>query len=514
MLDLWPLLRKNEYIMRKPGILKTCHPAVILFLGLTVAQVIATIQVYLSNLDLYRTVTSVAAAGYLAIPNQHVWGSLQKFSPAFWGGLFFTFTIGAGITLGAMAAAWVWVRLFRRKKSILLLGGLVWTGLMLLVNSNGFSVMPTLYFLLITPAVFALTTVRESDPSGPSGKFRRWVHLIPVPLLALLWFTQFDDTLFLDLRDNLLLSNHFGRKFSEFYYSYTLYPAQVFKALNHKTIKTGRIQNMQSRSMNQRIGRQLIANDYLPLSESADVDLTILQHKDDLMLQADGRRIFQVPIDQFIADSAKVLRRFSAACDRHAIFRQFTFWSLLIGFPVSLYLIIHAAFYYPGHFFLGRSASARTASIICLLVGITVLIIFQSNRSRGIAVEDIAKSLSSNHWQTRVAALKLIARKELDIPGYPPYPLLHKSRQPQERYWLVRTLAFSRRPETLGDLLELMNDDNLNVRTMALYALGLRRDPRAIKPILEKIKNSENWYDQMYAYKALRSLGWKQKRSH
>jgi hypothetical protein len=181
---------------------------------------------------------------------------------------------------------------------------------------------------------------------------------------------------------------------------------------------------------------------------------------------------------------------------------------------VSLYMIMHAAFYYLGYFIIGRNTSAWTASIICLVVGISVLIYFQSNRSRGIAVQDISKSLSSSHWQTRIAALKLIAQKKMEIAGYPSYPLLQKNLPPRERYWLVRTLAFSQRPETLRDLLEFMNDDNLNVRTMALYSLGLRGDPRAIRPILNKIDTSDIWYDQMYAYKALRSLGWKQKRSH
>jgi HEAT repeat protein len=83
----------------------------------------------------------------------------------------------------------------------------------------------------------------------------------------------------------------------------------------------------------------------------------------------------------------------------------------------------------------------------------------------------------------------------------------------QERYWLVRTLAFSRRPETFKDLLKFLNDDDLNVRTMAFKALGLRKNPRAIRPILSKIEKSDHWYDQMHAYKSLRSLGWKQTRS-
>jgi len=500
--------------MDKPRILSTSHPVAILFLGLVIAQVIATIQVYLSNLDLYYTLTTVASAGYLAIPNKHVMNMLPEFSPAFWGGLFFTFTLGAGISLGAMAAAWLWVRWFLRKRSILVFFGFVWAGLLFLVNSSGFSLMPTLYFLLIAPVVFALTAKRESMPDSQSDRIKRWVHLIPIPLLALLWFTQFDNTMFLDLRDNLLLSNTYGRKFSNFYYTYTLYPTEAFKALNQKTIKTGRINSTQAGSMNQRIGRRLISNDYLPLSDATDVDLTILQNNDYLIFQADSHQVFRIPIDQFFNNSRKVLQNFSKAGDRHAIFRQFTFLSLLIGFPVSLYMVIHAVFYYLGYLVIGRNNSALTASIICLLVGILVLIYFQSNRSRNVQIQNISESLSSNHWQTRVAALKLISQKKLEIANYQSYPLLQNNLLLQERYWLVRALAFSRRPENLRVLLEYLNDDNLNVRTMAFYALGLRGYPRAIRPIISKIEISKSWYEQMYAYKALRSLGWKQTKSH
>ena len=69
------------------------HPIELLFIGLLMAQILATVQVYLSNLDLYATVSAASVAGYLAIPNQQVMAGLQNFAPAFFGGLFFTFTI-------------------------------------------------------------------------------------------------------------------------------------------------------------------------------------------------------------------------------------------------------------------------------------------------------------------------------------------------------------------------------------------------------------------------------------
>ena len=499
--------------MKTAKLFYTSHPVVILLFGLIIAQVIGALQVYLSNLDLYNTLANVSSAGYLAIPNKNVMGRLQEIGPAFWGGLFFTFTVGAGICLGAMASAWIWVRMFQGKKTNLAFFLILWAGVMILVNSNGFVLMPTLYFLIIAPVVFSLTAVRESMIETPSNRLKRLIHFIPVPLLALLWFTQFDNQMFLDLRDNLLLSNNYGRKFSHFYYTYTLYPAEAFKALNQKTIKTARVKNVEDSSTDQRIGKLLTAYDYLPLSDTTDVDLIIHQKMDHLIFQSDNHPVFQIPTNQFLADPREVLQKFSAACDRYAVFRQITFLSLLIGFPVSIYMILHAVFYYLGYFIIGRSTSALTASIICLLIGIMVLVSFQLNRSRNIQIPNIADALSSADWQTRVAALKLIEQKKLEIASFGTYPDLIKNETPQERYWLVRALAVSRRPDTFGDLLEFLNDDNLNVRTMAFYSLGLRKDPRAIGPILSKVKKSDNWYDQMYAYKALRSLGWKQTRS-
>jgi HEAT repeat protein len=148
-----------------------------------------------------------------------------------------------------------------------------------------------------------------------------------------------------------------------------------------------------------------------------------------------------------------------------------------------------------------------------MIVGIMVLVYFQSSRSDIIDIKDISQGLESDNWQTRVAALKSIQQQKLKVADFKAYPQLLNSRIPQERYWLVKTLAYSRGPGTYEDLLTFLNDKNTNVRCMAFYALGLRKNSKAINPILERIKQSDNWYSQTYAYNALRSLGWKQTKS-
>jgi hypothetical protein len=384
---------------------------------------------------------------------------------------------------------------------------------LLLVNINGFCLLPTLYFLIIPPILFKLAARRESHWDSPSSRMQKLVHLIPIPLLALLWFTQFDSTMFLDLRDNLLLSNLWGRKFSDFYYKYTLYPAEAFKSLDQKIIKTCRLENIQARSIDLKLQNRLAANGYLLLPDTAKVDLKIIQKEDNLVFRSGAHMIFQIPLNQFLSDSSKMLNKFSQRIDRNAAFRQFTFLSLLIGFPVLIYMILHAVWFYLLFLMLDRKAAALAATTICLLIGISVLVYFQLNRSGNIHFKELSQALESVNWQTRVAALKTIRREKLEIADYKAYPRLRKSRIPQERYWLVGTLAISRRSGTYDDLLTFLNDKNTNVRCMAFYALGLRRDPSAIKPILARIKISDNWYSQTYAYNALRSLGWKQTKS-
>ena len=77
----------------------------------------------------------------------------------------------------------------------------------------------------------------------------------------------------------------------------------------------------------------------------------------------------------------------------------------------------------------------------------------------------------------------------------------------------VFNLSFDR--FTYEDLVAFLDDPHPNVAGMAFYALGQRGEKRAIKGIIERIETSNHWYNQWYAYRALRTLGWKQrKKSH
>jgi HEAT repeat protein len=137
---------------------------------------------------------------------------------------------------------------------------------------------------------------------------------------------------------------------------------------------------------------------------------------------------------------------------------------------------------------------------------------FHIKRDQPVSVSNLEDALSADQWQKRVAALKQIDEKNLDVRRFQAYPRLLASPHIAERYWLVKTLANSRDPTAYQDLLTFLNDPHLNIRTMALYALGRMGNRQAIDHVMRIMETSDDWYSQWYAYRALRSLGWKQKK--
>ena len=187
-----------------------------LLLVLLVAQLIAAVKVYLSNLNLYHSLSAIKASGYLTIPNQLTMPGLQDFVPAFLGGLFFTLSVGAGLTLLSIGAAWLWHRVFSRNRYVLIFFFLFWGGAFVGLNHRGFSFGATCYFFVIPPVVF-LATLRCIPLAPSNGEWVRGaVNTFPLLVLALLWTSQVDRHFFVDFRDIFLLSNPVGIKVNYF----------------------------------------------------------------------------------------------------------------------------------------------------------------------------------------------------------------------------------------------------------------------------------------------------------
>ena len=411
-----------------------CYPAAALIAGLFAAQVISSLQVYLSNKILYRTLTAINDAGYLAVPNQQIVDRLQEFGPALYGGLFFTLSAGAGLSLLSFAAAWTWHRLSSRSTISLILLLFLWAGSLAAANWKGFSPMVSVYFFVI-PVVVFWVTLRLMPPQTKQGPWLyRIAPLIPIVLLACLWGTQMNGHLFVDLRDKLLLSNPLGTKITDFYYRYTLYPAEVFKSLDQKTLKTCNLAQIKKRSLKKLLEGKLVNYDYLNTGGDGEVNLIIREEGKVLILENRGQVILRTATNEFLSAPANILKQFSSETDRYSFFRQFTFLSLLIGFPITLYLFLYTGILFLLCRFFDLRVSSVAVSILCFLAGILLLMPVFLGKPGTIDKKDMAQTLESGRWQER----------------------------------------------------------------------------GAVDELLKKIKESDNWYNQWRAYKALRALGWKQ----
>ena len=485
----------------------------ILLPGLFAAQLIATIQVCLSNAGLCRAFVAMREAGYLVVPNQHAMVHLREFGPAFFGGLFFTLTVGAGLSLLTFAAFWTWDRVFSRSRLSLGFFLILWVGCLASVNFKGFCPAAASYFLFVPPVVFAAALKWMPVQARQRTRSGELVHVIPLLVLALLWLPRAGGDVFLDIRDNLLMSNSFGTKISDFYYKYTLYPAEAFKSLDQKMIRTCNPDQLGKGPVANLVKERLLRHDYLPISGYSKADLEISRKNGLLVFKNRGKAILQIPPKAFLSRSGHILREFSLKTDRYLLFRKFVFLCLLTGSPIILYIVLRALFSLALTPLMNPWRTSAAASVLCFLTGGALLLLLYSGSGRAVDTGNLSEVMELENWKDRVAALKFIGRKGMEVSNFESYKKMLKSPRVPERYWLAKAMSNSRKPEIGSALLALLNDPHRNVVCMAFYALGERKDPGAAVEIIKRIESSDDWYSQQCAYRALRSLGWKQAKS-
>jgi len=484
------------------------------FLGLLTAQLVATVQVYISNRHLHQSLLTISEAGYLTVPNEHIMHTLCDVGPAFFGGIFFTLTVGAGLSILAASVGWMWISFFKKSPPVIYIVEGLWAGLIILINTGGFSPLVTAYFLFVPPVVFYTTVRWINDPQPDQRWLPRLAPVLAIVLLTVIWASFADRLLFMNIRDYLLLSNPIGRSVDRFYYRYTLYPAQVFKPLEQKTLKTSFLEDFNDQSRRQRVRRLLERYDYLPAAGHtvADLEVTPQNARARLAFKHKGEVVLETSLADFLSHPEKHLGLFSAKVDIYGPFRQATFICLLVGFPVLLYLLVFSAIYGITSFLAAEPKRSFITSVACLTVGIGLLAAVHGGREP-IPQEALPDVLESDSWRRRTEGLRLVVQKGLEIGDYPAYRRSLTSAHVPERYWVTKAVGLSRDPHTRADILTLLGDPHPNVVSMAFQAAGNRGNRDWVPEIIRRIKTSRHWYNQWYAYRALKALGWHQGRA-
>lgn len=489
-------------------------PAV-LFIGLVSAQIVATVHVFLSNLDVLQATAAVMRGGYLAVPNAQVGVRLESLSTALAGGLFFTLSIGAGLSLTTLAAVWLWDRAFQRRRRVACLFLFAWTAILYGVNANGINIVASIY-LIAVPLATGVAAIKLLPARTPlvSSRTVLWPVCTAV-ILALLWGLALDRHLFVNIRDHLLLPHRVGRSINDAYYAYTLYPAEAFKSLSQKQLRTCVLEETLARSTLVRLEQALRSNDYLPVTVGLPADLVLAPDAatTGVSLNHDGQPIAVVPLKAFLDQPSKALADYSDRLDRQRLFRRLTLVCLLIGFPLLLYSCLYSVLVALPTLFLTVALADMIAAFLCLALGVSLLVPVYRGHMETADAANAAAALASDSSVTRIAALRQAAWQGQDIAALAQRQAIHKSPSIAERYWLARSLAYTKDPAAGSLLAELARDTAPIVVCQALWAMGERNDRAVIPQLVDRVATDPHWYIQMYAYRALRRLGWVQPRS-
>jgi len=453
----------------------------------------------------------LSQAGYLAVPNMFTASHLADVSSAIYGGLFFTLSIGAGLTVISFIIAFMWVFIFRKKVFYLKLFIFFQLMSILLLNLKGINIFPTLYVLLIPPTVFGLTVRLAIIPTQKYClKFHLLSHAISLLILAFLWGTQMSDKMFINVRDTLLLSNPVGLKLNTFYYDYTLHAAETFRPVGNKLVKTYRLHHLNNPLLERSLHLVLLKNDYCAVQTGQTVDLDISIDGQDLIFSHQNKHILDIPANRFLSDYNEVLSDISNKCDKNRFFRFLTIICLLIGLPLMLYAIVFLALFSFLCLFFPSKVSTVIVSVTGVFIGAMILLPVYIIGQISPEYNDISTYLKSDSHYKRIQALKEINDDQLNLTAFDGYKDILSGHCVPELYWAVRALGKCRTEAAYNILIMFLDSKDINIVCMAFYSLGVMKNKRAIEEIIDRIKRSDNWYQQWYAYNALRSLKWRQ----
>ena len=525
--------------------MRLLYPARVVALGLGAAQVVATVLVYMSNRALAAKIAAIRAAGFGPLPGVDIAPPLKSVQAAFAGGAFFTLSTGAGIvvlTFVAVVLVLPLPGLYRVVRSRMLKPGFRFLGLAVLLTAGAAAVSPVAgwlvllilanmhgfcpgltAFLLLVPPVVILAAVKWS-PQRAGYKRLPWrnpFHFVLIALLLAFWTSYVNRDVFVNFKDNLLLTSRPGTAIVRFYYRYTLYPAEVFKTLSDKQLKTCVLAGNPDPDTAGRLERALQKHDYFVIPAAGPpADLRLVYQGDRLILGQEHKPVLIVGRDRFLDETGEILEQFSGETDHNAVFRRFTIVSLLGMSPLVLYLASYAFFcLLPGALINIRTASFL-APVLCFIFWTGTITAMDIPNPAEMNRDRAAAAIRAGTRKERIAALRYIHDKRLDISGFKGYRKLASDTDFAQRYWLINSLGNSRDPAVTGMLYPFLESTSAYIVCKTLAAVADRgragdagSRQRNLNLILEKMRATDNWYVQFYAYKAARSMGWMPKRS-
>ncbi|PLX45619.1 MAG: hypothetical protein C0609_02580, partial [Deltaproteobacteria bacterium] len=430
--------------------------------GLLAAFAMGAARTMTSTEKLLEKNLALKAAGFTPLPGNGHWEVMESLKPALSGGLFFALAMGAGFgvfgfLVGRLAS------LLGHKAKIFLMAASTLPPIAALLGGET--------LLGATLAVVLLYSFRTASKAPPPEPARALALLISLLILASPLAVILSSTTggFETVR-NALVKSDTARGLSDFYYRWTLYPAESIKPLLARTQVTAFISpDLDERRANV-IGAAFKKRNIYIVGDGDGADM-IVKPSDETALLA--TKHFSVKLDTLSeAKIASGINSLSSISDDSKVLRRVTLYSLAVGFPLALFLSFAA-------FILWSMRGRRVpALILCAIVSVALGLFFRTPSDElaylhsKAGAGELAEALSS------------------------PDPL----------YRLYGALGGMRYAEELSrELIAATADPVINVRYTSALALEDADTPEATERLREIIASKDDWYVKSRAFYALKS---------
>lgn len=482
-----------------------------LFPGLLTAAILGFVQIRHSMAPVLLHAEGLQAQGILSVPHGAAIPIMAGLKMGLFPALFFLLSIGAGLATASFALAWSSRNLVGDSRWISLPASGLWLGLFIFINHRGAVLFPSLWVLLVPAITWKASLALMPKTTLQDAPWHKPAHLVPLVLLALAAAPLLGKSVFMDIRDSLLLSSRLGLAISDAYYLYTLPAAEAIKPVAARQMK-------------------LYATD-LSLDTKTEENLRlwgwhraepgtphhVRLHAPGASLVLSGEAMGKSPLtwSDFTQAPGQILDEISLKADRMGPFRSLILLCLVTGFPLLLYTLIFSPLRRILAWIFDRPTASCMASILCLTLGLGGLLplYFLGEARRGFQdPESLSRYLVSEKRSERLHALRTAAKgRKIMVPETLLSQILEKG-DTAERYWTVTLLGAKPSENHWNLLLHALTDPHPNVLCKTLEALSrsapkLHKNEEARRVILHTLQNSAHPYVQWYAFEALKRLG-------
>ena len=343
--------------------------------------------------------------------------------------------------------------------------------------------------LAVALLILALAGLWQAEGNiEESWKERVWsIAAMAVLLAGFLPWAMAGEERFTRLRDRFLLPTETGRAVSDFYYRWTLYPAEALKPLAARTqpvaVLDPALPSETARAVaSEALALRVLAVDESPSGRGADFRIETRQGKPAAVA---GQIVVPWPVGD--AEALKqAFSELSRQSDSAYPLRKATLYLLMGGVPLALAFVLLGAARRVGAAasFAGERARVWGASIAVLLL------------AGGLAWAGLPSKEADRY------------RRLAEAADAPETIQAMASGDPVERlYGVIGAARHGRAAQ--ARLLERLDDPVLNIRYAAAASLGSAPTPEVKQRLSSLLPEERDWYVQERIYAALWRMGWR-----